>query len=522
MSTIKINSGSGTPVSINEPGQPGVPIERPVSARVCDYLYDAIAAFSENTDTYNTGVIHAAEMFGFKNNMQLTCNLNAGSSIPQIATGKIKFGVYFPSDEWVRPGTSVMSDIYDYTASVWSATGAAYYGNGVVEGAAKPTNYPNHGQEMYDLTGGALGFDFVNGVAGASGASEFFDMVDILRDYCVDKFGRHLSSGSYRFGEYDYYPMLLQYFLGLRNSTFPELGQDGDSNYGKSKDQYNYLGLPQQEATRLNKITAPSTVRYTDMAGTSLQRSAYAAEKAALAITNRGHYNNFIHWHNVSNYDTLDGYWGTINTAIGSNFVWRCSYGEAVEYLMLRELVSGIVVNRSGNSVIINVSSTDPFNGLTHGGFSQAIPQDLITVPISIRINLRGTFLDGEDISVSAGSIRKISDNVFVLQIPFTPNVGFTSVTVSSTESPNYLNFALPAITSSSNNGTTLQVNTDINTKAVLYRVATGGAAKDSIAHARSSTFATTHNFDISALSNQDYRVGVISQTDQSILSGII
>src|SRR5690606_9244528 len=102
-------------------------------------------------------------------------------------------------------------------------------------GANKDVQTPNHGQQLFDLTDGELGYDFVNGVMGASDLEEWRAVVDGQQEWHLQTFGRLSSSFSYRNGNYTNEPLLPPKTLGVRNSNSSRLtSQQAETYYGSS------------------------------------------------------------------------------------------------------------------------------------------------------------------------------------------------------------------------------------------------------------------------------------------------
>jgi hypothetical protein len=515
------------------------PAATSIAVFVCNALYDATGIFVQDTDKPDVER-WVMEMYAFRSNIQLTDNTNAyDGPLSDIntteATGRVQYNVYFPTDRWKNPTTGVIELIPDYVATAWTSAGAAFFD--VTIGATKVTRYPNHGQEMYASSSGRLGWDYINGVAGTNQGNELFGLIDTVRAYMFSNLGRYPSAFSYRNGQKGCSKMMLPYFLGGRNSELiqADTATNGKTDYGRSKDTgLAYLGIPSQSTTRELRISSESTSRFKDMVdatvagtwGTEAQILTYLQGQMTTTIANKGFYNDFIHRYQYST-ASQRAHFGTFiasqRTAMGSNFVWCTSYANAIEYLFYREMISRVTAFEHNNMVRVVIEKTDPYKSNLNSGISERIKYDLLRVSISIRIDLTGTYLAGKSIAANYGTILSKGSNVYVIQIPYgNAQEGFGAVELSETVSPAYISLALPVITSSSKVGNVVTVVTDQPTKAALFKATTGANENTSILHARDNVQQTTHTFDITGATGNDFRCGVITTTKQSILSGII
>lgn len=508
-----------------------------IEVSVCDLAFDAKAIIVQDTDK-PADERWIMELYAFQNNMVLTDNLNPfdgpisdfGST---QATGKVQYNLYHATDRWKNPTTGNIEIIPDYYGTVWSSTGAAYFD--VTIGAAKSARFPNHGQQLYDISSGRLGWDYVNGVSGINQGFELFMLIEFEMNYIYSNTGHYPSAFSYRNGQNGGYLMMMKYLLGGRNSDLiqTDLLHNGKTDYGQNKEG-DYLGLPQQATTRANRINSQNTTRFKDMTegtvvgtwGSESQVRTYCAGQVTLSKTNKGIYNDFIHryqWSTAAQRAKFGTFTGALNTAAGSDFVWRTSYGDAMEYLFYREMINRIASYEADSKVHIVIEKIDPYKNNLNSGISERLPLTLIRVPISVRINLTGTVLAGKDIQTNYGTILPDGVDEYIIQIPFdNPFEGFTGCILSETNSTSYISLDLPAVVSSIKSGNSITVNTDKPTTAALFKAVGGADISTSVIHARSNTLGTQHIFDITGFTSYDFRCGINTETKQSILSGVI
>lgn len=477
-----------------------------VPAKVCAHRLGAVATVSSCTDTFAPSTSTAAELIGFKHNIPPTYFLNLVEDNDPIGgaltSGRCGWGVYFQTTHWFRNG--VVAPIPDFFSTSWSAAGQAAF-PGVTAGQPKPNLYPNHGQELYDVSGGVYGYDSVLG-AGSNNLAELNGLVDFQINKFQEKVGKSPSVLSYRSGLTHIAPFLIGRFIAGRNSDSTAPSGNGRTAYGFDIEEAEYLGTPSVSLSFADRIAQASTTRYWDN-GQSLT---HVEAQVLAAIASKGWYNDFIHYHAASaNFSVVEAFFQKVNETIGSTFVWRAGYDEAMEYMFLRESVEYVIGRENGDNVQFFIKVSPLLTGL----------YECINTPISVEVDLTGTSLAGLDVRCSNGRVRKISTNVYIVETLLRNlDDGAFSFTLSSTTIPEYVSLAVPAITASVSAGI-LTVTSDLPTRKVLFREA-GSGIYTSVVADRSSTFATTHTFDVSALSG-NLRVGAITQFNQSSLISI-
>lgn len=492
---------------------------------VCNHRHGATATFSHQTDTRVLSSIYLGEMLGFKHNVRLgafasllvTSGSNTNSGIADAeATGLMRHDVYFATDQWRNPTTGVIGIIPDYTATAWTSAGVSAFPETAVLGAAKPIRTPNHGQQMYDATDGRLGYDLITGTMGESDLFELYAIVNAEQNYFLSQLKRLVSAASYRNGRDESAIPMLPFWLGNRNSNPSPIPSSGTANtfYG-----YDLDGNPLGEGADMNIrqffASYPSSYRWWDSwhsgGNSKVAATSYYTSNLAATILNGGWYRDFAHWHTVQSsgeMNEMDAFLQTFRDTVDTDFVWTCSNGEALEYMMLRTMCSRVIAKENEQGVYVLCDVSDPFKGGNIDGISTTLPIDSINIPLSVKVDLTDTTLSGKSIKASYGKLISLGSDVYIVQVPYSKFDGFKTVQLSEGEA-NYYNTAIPTATVGIV-GTTMTVTADMPVRAVLFSVATGGSEYDSVLDGRSNDLALEHTFDV--LGGRDYLVGIISE----------
>lgn len=501
-----------------------------ITTRICNHRYDAVMTFSHQTDDRYQNSIFAAEEYGFKNNFclgafvnNITGNYSVGISEAE-ASGLMRHDIYYPTEYWKNPITGVIQVIPDWGVTTWTSAGAAVFP--VTAGTTKANRYPNHGQQMYDLSAGAYGYDVINSVSGTSNLSEYVGVITYVQNWLKSLTGRSVSGGSYRLGITNMFPLQAPRWLGVRNSVpSPSVnGVTGNTFYGNSKIS-GKLGIPTSSIfSRQTWNTYPSTSRWWDMWNndgfTKAQATTYIQAQIALTLANGGWYRDFCHWHAakaaVSGIASLDEFLSVVRSAVGSNFIHTCSNGEALEYMYLRELSHRATAYELNGDVHIVVDMYDQFKSTSTSGILNDVPLDKINTPLTISIDLSASSLAGKFISLNYGKAISLGSDQYLIEVPLlSKEEGFMSIRIKEVVSANYRTLARPT-GSFSITGGVLSGTTNMLCKIVLFSVATGGAEYDSLPFYRSLQYATSHSVVVPA--GNDYRVGIISESGQANL----
>lgn len=464
----------------------------------CNHKYGAITTWSQCTDTIQVGYANG-EINAFKNNLQATAFVSPvypGVDTLNIYNSKrIGLGIYFQTEYWQNPVTHANEVISDFNSAIWTQAGAdsGLIAQGLV-GTAKTVGYPQHGQQMFDLTSGLYGYDAINDVVGT---------IDVLAPYIqynLDWFksltGRYPSCASYGYGRVGGAYKMYDYFLGCRNSAY-----DYESNYN-----FNHL------ASTIRATTTRQHDMMLDLSKTRAEVQALCIGYLQNAIANNGWYTDFTHWHSTIDTEMTE-YYANQRATIGSSDVITLDFGTALEHKFLRDMVRRISIYTEGTQLVLVVDIKN----------NDELKLDCIETPLSVDVDLTSTILEGKEIvGISDKGIRKLGTNHFSVEVPYGKSDGFQTVTLSETVTPAYLDFALPTISSVTKvTSNTVSVVTNKPTNVVLFSVTRGGQLYTATILKRDSTMSLNHSVDVTGIdfSVLDIYVGVITKEKQSVLS---
>lgn len=474
------------------------------------------AIISTNTDRLIDGKYALAELNLFKHNIQGTSFLNPfGQSAGENAdykttlddvsnTGRISYGMYFRTDYWFNPTTQKQEQIPDYYATAWTSAGAAVFKNAVV-GATKTAQYPNHGQQMYDISGADYGF---NGTAfGLSNGSELYVHTDMQLDY-FKSLGYYLSTGSYANGRSNSSVMLLPKILAVRNSA-----HSVDSN-GNIK----YSGLTRPEMTLQASTTrtwdAVNSGQFTSQADSI----AYTKTEIARAINAGGWFSDFMHWQSLYNAnDTafFQPFFSAIDESIGSADVWCAGNNEVNEYYALTQGIDKIGSFVHKGKAYIAIRFTDAFKNGVVNGVSIAIKPEQLRTPISVQIDLSGTALAGKSLkSTQATTFRNLGSNKWLANVSPINSYknGYMLFVIEEAENTDQVYSASrPTLTKNSNT-----INANQACKFVVWRKAVGADDKMLEAVHRTGYFKKSLSYTFE--DGYKYFVGAITRSRNSNL----
>lgn len=501
-----------------------IPIE------VCSHRYGADMTFSVSTDTRVLTSLYAAQLYGFRQNVRMgtfcssiISNSNVGIE-DESKTGLLRHDLYFPTDYWLNPTTNVIEIIPDYYSTTWTSVGVSAFPETAILGNTKSTRYPNHGQQMYAVTLGRLGYDINNSVSGSSNLSELYGICNHEKNFYFPLINRNISTGSFRNGQSGSAIPNISKYLGIRNSPPSPAGIVGDTNsfYGFSSNG-DRLGLPlTANMTRQNWSSFPNTYRWWDSWNTSgnskIDATNYMISQLEIAKDNEGWYRDFMHWHNAKDNGTItsiEELFSIFRTNLTDIFAWSCSYGEAVEYMYLRSITDRVAAYEKDNKIIVIADIEDSFKNTYTNGILNNLNLDQLNIPISVKIDLTGTYLENKIVKAAFGKIRDLGSNIYILEIPFKNRENIYGNVLLEGENGIFNENIPTGIVNTS--GSTLSIECSIPCKAVLFSVATGGNDYDStIVGYSNSEFKITHNFSIT--SGKDYRIGIISEFMQTNL----
>lgn len=414
-----------------------------IPVEVCKIRYGKNMLYTQDTDTLAANSF-ICEFLAFKNNVACTAFINSVNS-PNLQRAKdlvlsdrVMLGLYFPTDRWVNPATGLYQLIPDYNATTWSSAGAAAFKNANV-GQSKTTRYPNHGQEMYDISGGDYGIDIVNGVIGISDLSELSGVVEREKNYIKDAYVKSVIVASYRNGMNVTPEVYAKYFLGFRNSN-ASISGDSYTGYGNSG---NPIGI-----NRVDQVNRPSSMRWWDfwhgMGGGNMEAANnYVISEFAKTELNNGWFNDFTHWHTMTEHEV---YFNLIGGLLDSSNAYSCPYDEAIEYLFLKSFVKRITAKEVDNTIVVYVELRDIFAGQNISGIPIGVDLSVLKTPLSVKLDLSGTYLFDKNVSVNTGECIKTGGEL-VFELPLSNNKdGVLVAVISETDTPNYIDLRKPEI----------------------------------------------------------------------------
>ncbi|MCX6994052.1 MAG: hypothetical protein NT011_13040 [Kiritimatiellaeota bacterium] len=514
MILLSVQAGETGPAGTNQ-----------IKAVACDHRYGAVATWSHGTDSSQRNSFWWAEACAFEANLALTVfdtPFNEGAAIVPTAeraaaakTGRLAFQIYFFSDSWADPVTKNMVLIPDYYATNWTQAGVAA-GFDVKSGDPKPARFPNHGQQLYDISQGKFGYNIAKGAAGKTDV--LGPLILYQREWVRTNFGHAATAGSYRNGQTGASYAMTNYLLGARNS-----GANGDTSYGKSSEGTGYLGgaggpsnMTPRDAASLISTTRADDMDWICPGSNCTSRAKVLAHCGNLlqeAVRSRGWYRDFIHWHGCPRFEmTLEDFYRSQRAEMKGHDVVTLDFGTALQHKFLRDMAT-VQAQETETGVALSVTYRDPYGTL---------PLAIFHIPLSVRIETQGTRLAGKDIVAAEGcDIRRLEKDVYVVDVPFNGREETVTVHLAKAQGPaNYLDFSLPVITSTAMAGEIIQVRTDRPTRVAVFSTAPGKGLRPVGAPVRSNDLKTSHALSIGPVSESEFYIGVISRTGQSILSG--
>jgi hypothetical protein len=476
------------------------------------------AIVSQNTDRLKDNKFEKAEIELFRNNIQGTSflnprgaiigeNANYSDLITRVAgTDRISFGIYYNTDSWISPITNDYQQIPDYYLTTWTTAGASVFKN-AVSGQSKPIRYPNHGQQMYDISDGDYGFDLVNGVSGVSNLKETTDWTNWQINELMYYGAKRLSSISYMNGRPEMNPLLVPYFLFGRNSVYSWTGSSKVDYYSPSRLDM----ISRQSSTRT--WDAPRESRFPNQSDSIL----YTESQIQLAIDNNGWFSDFMHWHSLyeispSDLDFFGTFYSSIRSKINGNDVWCAGNDEASEYYFIRESIRSLGSFENDGKVYLMYEIFDKYKYFLQG-ISQNLDISLLKTPVSIRVDLSGTSLSGKNIKCNGSeSIRSLGSDVYIINLPYkSSSEGFAVFELEDSVSSDYYSDNAPIITILGNT-----ITTDINSKLVIWRKITGSDDNTIREVYRNNELGTSFSYIFE--SGYSYYIGAISKYRHSSL----
>lgn len=472
-----------------------------------------IGVVTQNTDRMVDGKYALAELNAFKYDIQLTSflnpfgsnrfpitnseNTNYGETIKKVHnTGRISFGIYYRTDAWYNKDKGVIETIPSYNSTVWTQA-SVDAGFDVTVGATKAVRYPNHGQQMYDTSNGLYGYDFATSTVGTNNLDELNVMTDEFVGYFKAISDLRLTNISYTNGEQGMAQLLKPYFIDGRNS---EYSWTGDSNI-------------EYVVTRSEAISKPNSTRTWDAERANRfvdQQDAilYAQGEIDKALTLQKWWSDFMHWHSLYNFNDVqffELFYAGIRDIIGSRDAWMAGYGEALEYKFLRDSIINIGSFERDDKVHLSIWVRDQNTGL------DTIDMSLLKTPISVKIDLTGTPLAGQNIKCEkAKSIRSLGSNQWIINIPYSGFGEFGGVDIEQ-GAQYYYNSNNPVLDHS--NGV---ITSNMPCKFVVWRKSNTSGIETTVEIDRTTEL--SDSIAVSTVAGFTYYIGAISQSNHSSL----
>ncbi len=497
-----------------------------LAAFPCDHRFGAQATWSHDTDNALLNSFYYAEACAFKFNLAVTAfdgpfsqyskHLTLDQCREACATGRVGFQVYFSTDRWRDPAVAESETdpakkfpvIPDYYADAWTQAGVAA-GFKVQAGQPKTKRFPNHGQQLYDISGGLYGYDVEKSRSGKTDV--LTGLIAFHRSWHREFYGQWPSAASYRNGQTGAAYAMPKFFLGVRNS-----GDTGDAAYGKSTEQAGFLGNGDSGLPPAQMCSKPSTTRAGDMNLSRQEVLDHCSQLLRQVIATRGWYNDFIHWHTNPRFQTtLHDYYQSQRTILAGHDVVTLDYGDAVEHKALRDMAA-VTSQFLDDHAQIQVTYCDPY---------EILPLEAIDIPLSVKVNVRGSSLQGRDItSPEVAGIGKLGPDVFIVDVPFHQRPETVTVHLRAADAPAYRDFSLPVVRKAALNGCMLTVETQPAARLAVFMNFDEQDPRKVSLIARSNKLEKHHKLDLSShaesLRKCPLHIGVITEENQSILFG--
>lgn len=507
-----------------------------IPINVCNHRYGADMTYTEQTDTIRDNSRYEVEFYAHKYGARVGAFItrastdSVGDKLEAEKYGSCKFDIYFPTDTWYNIDKDIYEGIPDYYGAEWSQRGidAFAYDDGGLKidgepaliGSPKPTRYPNFGEQMYNCSGGRYGWS--GAVIGSSNALELTKLQENVINWYKNQINRYPSSMSYRNGANGGKDLMIVPFLQCRNS-----GTGMWNNIENSQTWYgDGLGNPDTPITREVLSSRASSSRFWDWAGSmgsTIEESLTGvANLIGLTLTNNGWQNNFTHWHSAYNTSkdelklkVYDDYFRTISEAKGASRIHFCNYGEASEYLIYKLCIDKVAAYQEGANIKVMVSLKDPFKGdkIENSNFDADLPYNRINTPISLEVDLSGTFLEGKNIKSNYGKVVNSGSNKIIVQVPFPKDKtkAVMGIKLFEVDTPEYLSIEQPIVSNVVVNGKNVSFKTDIPCFSVVFEK----TDENNITKFKDryvSEYKTLHSVEVGDDTSKSYHIGVISE----------
>ena len=214
---------------------------------------------------------------------------------------------------------------------------------------------------------------------------------------------------SYSYGNQTFKDSVCPTYLGARNSGYGLAGTDYGVGFGNPNNvPYSFE----------NYKSKSSTYRWYDNAKIDSSfdaKLAIVSTKIDETMQNGGWFSNFTHFDdmlNDGNEQYAEAYYDLLEAKNQNDEIWFAGYGEAVAYLVFRQLITRAVmyspISSASNKLIIRLEAENTIG----------VDADLLQVPISVKFSTAGTPLEGKTIT-SSRNIISLGNNEYIVEIPY-------------------------------------------------------------------------------------------------------
>lgn len=215
---------------------------------------------------------------------------------------------------------------------------------------------------------------------------------------------------SYSYENTTFANYVLPQLLCARNSAKTQ-----DTDYGDG------LGNPSNLSYSFSRYKSKaSSTRWYDSAKENndnfSEQLAIQGDLIDITLQNGGWLNNFTHWHNYwqnGDEEWVEPYLNLLQSKNSNNQIYFAGYGEAVAYLVYRQLITKCVMyspnSDSNNKLVIRLETNNTLN----------VDVDLLQVPISVKFSTVGTPLVNQTLKCIGRNLISLGNNQYIVEIPF-------------------------------------------------------------------------------------------------------
>ena len=234
--------------------------------------------------------------------------------------------------------------------------------------------------------------------------------VNTLLPAFLSALGKKPVALSYSYGNDSFKDGTCPLYLAGRNSG--GVSSNGGTDYGLG------LGSPSNiPYSFLDYKSRGSTIRWYDRARADSSFSAKINTVSGLidgALLSGGWVSNFTHFHSVvsdGNQSVYEQYIAMLANKNANDEIYFAGYGEAVAYLVFRQLVTKAVMYSpvmDSDSLVIRLDARNTLG----------VDTDLLQIPISVKFSTEGTPLAGQTIK-SDRNLISLGGGEYIVEIPY-------------------------------------------------------------------------------------------------------